>query len=174
MYNNGALDADKLLTWGINTGSPWDLSLILKFLGHYRHVHSDFDISEQQVQMLLCLLQGKNWDVYPTCQTLKWLAYLLLSRQQKDLARKALSMVGDMEHQGFTLQTIALPIAMLKVHVDEADAAPVLQRARDLMDQESHFRECLEAGGWQTKFAGKHAQDWDIWDIVTLLPFYYG
>lgn len=196
ILGNPDLTPESLVRWLIdkNESSPWTLSLAMKFLGYYKHAHPGFQISPQDWESLLYLVQD-DWGIYPQCNILKWMVYLAINTESKpatsqekeqrkteiNLAQKALSMAasGAFDAEDFTIQTMEIPIWMLDVclcsnHDQQlTQAKQALQGLQKLMDKQPGFRACMEPYGWQKKFQPKTLQKWDLWDIVVMLPYYY-
>ena len=172
--DNDKIDENNVLEWGLNHDSAWNLALILKFLGYYHHDMPGFRISVEQIERFLILVKTKLFFApYPICNALKWATYLAIGVNKPDLARQSLKLVGNLATEGFTLQTIEMPILMLNAYLNNEPAQPMLAKLQNLADTCPGFNECLAAYGWKRKFARETAQDWNVWDIVCLLPYYY-
>lgn len=174
LWDNQKLSPNSLLTWGIKNGSPWDLALILKFMGYYQHYNPSFTTPPDQLQNTIEYAASKNWPWYPACHIWKWALYLAVVSKNQTLVENALGMVQPCPEDDFTLKTLEIPLLMWHCFIKSKSPKPVLQKFEDLLAIQPFFKDCMGHAQWQAKFPAQTSKEWDVWNIVTLLPFYYG
>ncbi|NUM33518.1 MAG: hypothetical protein HUU50_03175 [Candidatus Brocadiae bacterium] len=175
LFDHQRLTPNNLLGWGIKNASTFDLALILKFLSYYHHYVSPSLIESTESLDALCQhISNKNWPWYPSCHIWKWALYLAYSTGNQDCIEKALSLIQPYTEGHFTLKTIEIPLLLLQCLAKSQNPKPVLQTLNDLSQTQPFFRDFLAHTPWQTTLSSESCKGWDIWNIVTMLPFYYG
>lgn len=180
LWEEPKLTPESLLGWGIGqlsdweeTALVWNLALLLKVLGYYRHLTTSFTISHPLLNTILNLVRGKTWQYYPTCNVCKWLAYLYGVDGDKEQAFSVLTMVGSCKEKDFTSQTFDIPVMMIKAFCKTGNAQSITKKVESFMTQQPYFKAYLEARRWQEKFPVDALEKWNLWEMATLLPFYY-
>lgn len=175
LWDHQKLTANSLISWGIKNGSPWDLSLIMKFMGYYQRHNPPFVVPVEELQNLIAHASlQKDWPWYPTCHIWKWALYLALVSGDNALIEQAFSLLQPLGEDEFTLKTLEIPLLMLQCRAKAKNPKPVLQKLEELTVEQPFFKECMERFQWQSKFPPQTSKEWDLWDVVTMLPFYYG
>ena len=173
LWNDPKLEPDTLLARVLADGSVFDLSLAMKFLTYYRKSHADFAVPTKDLETLILKAASNKWPWYPACHVLKWACCIALLSKNPGLAGNAISLVPPLPEPNFTLQTLEIPILMLKAYLKSKDSKPIVEKLDQLMAQQPGFKKCLRLSGWPQKFPAQTMKNWELWDIVTLLPFYY-
>ncbi|MBU1495115.1 MAG: hypothetical protein KJ956_14255, partial [Actinobacteria bacterium] len=171
LFENNQLTSENLMMFGINKGA-WDLFLITKFLGYYKQNNIEFTIAKPQLQMLLQYIEQNIHGPFPKCNILKWIAFLGKKHGYDDIVVKAMDVVEKFEPD-FVMQTISLSFDLFKCYTTKESAKEVFDKISNLEKQEKYFALYMEHRNYKEKFDLKKAKDWDLWDIVSLLPFYY-
>lgn len=129
-------------------------------------------------------IKEENLKDYPYFLVIKWLSNLYYKNEEKEKSYNVLQKVqfGSIKENNFTVELIKLPIILITYYLEEKyEFAKKTITKNDIENDISDFVKKLPSIQnflkseikLYEKYLNKNVNDWDIFEVCNIMPFYY-